>query len=419
MRIKKYVAATMPEALKLVKADLGPKAVILNTRTIRKSGGLGLLAKGQIEVTAAIDETAAARPGATPEKRSQARKPDADTAPAPEAPARPARRPAKSSTPGSRPSSRPDARPAQAAASAEGSAWADRISRQIQELQTSLSSTARPAPRTQRPLLPGALGTLAAQMEDVGLQPELADDLLNEMLLDPGEAGLKTLAPLQERAAKTLSDQMLPPAPTRVSGSVRSVVALVGPAGAGKTTAAARIAADVAGPDGPRAAFIAADTDRVGGLEQLRAYAAILSLPVDVVRSADEMVATIRSRRDVDLLLIDTAGASPSSQEEMDRLADLVKEAGPSEIHLVLGAATGLPQMLDTAKAYAAVGVDRLLLTKLDETDRLGAVCSLAARAKLPVSYTSDGRDVPGNLHPGDPGSLCRALFSRRPHVAG
>ena len=58
MRIKKYMAATMPEALKLVKADLGPKAVILNTRTIKKSGGLGILAKGQIEVTAAIDEPA-------------------------------------------------------------------------------------------------------------------------------------------------------------------------------------------------------------------------------------------------------------------------------------------------------------------------------------------------------------------------
>jgi flagellar biosynthesis protein FlhF len=121
----------------------------------------------------------------------------------------------------------------------------------------------------------------------------------------------------------------------------------------------------------------------------------------------------------VDLLLIDTAGASPSAPEEMERLADLVREAGPSEVHLVLGAATGLPQMLDALRAYRQVGVDRLLLTKLDETDRLGAACSLAALADLPVSYTTDGRDVPGNLHAGDPEQLCRALFSRRPHVAG
>jgi len=409
MRIKKYMAATMPEALKLVKADLGPKAVILNTRTIKKSGGLGILAKGQIEVTAAIDEPA---PGQkvkpTPAKGEQVRRGGAEDPSPPGTPPRRTRRPTKPVAPESRPSGPPEARPARAAASTEGAAWADRISRQIQELQASLHSAGRPSSQTPRQLLPGALGALAAQMHDAGLQSELAEDLLNDILLEPGEAGFRTLPPLQEKAAGNLSARMPPPALTRVTGNVRSVVALVGPAGSGKTTAAARIAAEIAGKDGPRAAFIAADTDRVGGLEQLRAYAAILSLPVDVVRSADEMVAAIRARRDVDLLLIDTAGASPSSREE-----------GPSEVHLVLGATTGLAQMFDTLKAYSEVGIDRLLLTKLDETDRLGAVCSLAARADLPISYTTDGREVPGNLNPGNPEQLCRALFSRRSHGAG
>ncbi len=131
------------------------------------------------------------------------------------------------------------------------------------------------------------------------------------------------------------------------------------------------------------------------------------------------MVLAIRERRDVDLLLIDTAGASPSSPEELARLTDLLKEAGPSEVQLVLGAPTGMQQMLDALAAYKAVGADRLLLTKLDETDRLGAACSLAARAGLPISYTTDGRDVPGNLSPGDPEQLCRTMFSRRPNAAG
>ena len=62
MKIKKYVADTMPEALKLVKADLGPRAVVLNTRTARKGSALGILGKGQVEVTAAVDE---GRPEAT------------------------------------------------------------------------------------------------------------------------------------------------------------------------------------------------------------------------------------------------------------------------------------------------------------------------------------------------------------------
>ena len=76
-------------------------------------------------------------------------------------------------------------------------------------------------------------------------------------------------------------------------------------------------------------------------------------------------------------------------------------------------------RVLQGACGMEEVGIDRLLLTKLDETDRLGAVCSLAARADLPISYTTDGREVPGNLNPGNPEQLCRALFSRRSHGAG
>jgi flagellar biosynthesis protein FlhF len=63
------------------------------------------------------------------------------------------------------------------------------------------------------------------------------------------------------------------------------------------------------------------------------------------------------------------------------------------------------------------VGTDRLLITKLDETSRLGAACSLCASTDLPLSYTTDGRDVPGDLHPADPAGICRELFSRGRHA--
>ena len=403
MRIKKYVAGTMPEALKLVKADLGPKAVILGTRSARKSSALGILGKPQVEVTAAVDEGApAARPPVSaPGKGDRAAA--AEKAPKAQPPPRAPQK--VRGDPGAR----------QAAPPSEGG-WGERISRQIQELQGALQTAAKVRPQEAVPVLPGELATLSQQMEEAGLERGLAEEVLTSILLDPGEAGLKALKPLQDRAVRLLARRFRPPCPTRLAEGLRTVVALVGPAGCGKTTAAARMAAHFASEHGARPAFVAADTDRVGGLEQLRAYAGILEFPVDVVRAPDEMGDVIRSRRDVDLILIDSAGASPLDSGQIDGLAALLKEAGPSEIHLTLDASHGIRQMLDAVDAFSRAGADRILLTKLDETARLGAACCLAAESRLPLSYITDGRAVPGHLHAADPEGLVRALFDRRTH---
>ena len=297
-------------------------------------------------------------------------------------------------------------------------AWVDQISRQLNELQNSVQSVAGGQLRSDAPmLLPGALGLLSAQLSEAGVAPGLSQELLTALLMEPGQ-GLKHLKPLQEQAAKILATRAGEPAVARLAKGVRTVVALVGPAGAGKTTAAARLAAHYSERHGARTALIAADTDRVGGLEQLKAYAGILQVPVDAVYTADDMAEVIRKRRDVDLILVDTGGASPHDVEELDRLRDLLREAAPSEIHLVIGAPTGLPQMFDTIRAFTRIGADHLLLTKLDETSRLGAACTVASEAKLPLSFFTDGRNVPGNLLPADPDWLAQSLFERSPNGA-
>jgi flagellar biosynthesis protein FlhF len=389
MRIKKYVAESMPEALKQVKADLGANAVILNTRTLRKSSRLGLGGKGQVEVTAAVD--AGAVSGKRPAKKIQ--RPASASSPAKKAlPSKPIPRPSSTD-----PLSAPDPQ------------WADRLSRQIKHLETAIKGG---QPGGSQMFLPGALAPLSEQLHKAGLAESLIQGVLEQVMLDPGEQGLKTLAPLQERAAELVSRWCPDPAPTRLGKGVRSVVALVGPAGVGKTTAAARIGAHFS-ELGSRVVLVAADTDRVGGLEQIRAYAAILNIPVEVVYTPEELGDLIRERKDVDLMLIDTAGAGPLDTDVHARLGELMKEAAPNEIHLTLGASTGVAQMRDVAKTFGSLGVNRLLLTKLDETARLGAACSLAVESKLPLSYMTNGRAVPGDLQPGDPRLLVQNLFER------
>ena len=173
MRIKKYIAASMPEALKQVKADLGPQAVILNTRTLRKSGKLGLTGKGQVEVTAAIDEGG----GALVKKR-----------PAQKAPA-----PTPSET-GQQALPKPTSRPTSQTLSAPDPKWADRITQKLEGLEVALR--AAPSRQSEKLLLPGALDPLAQQLRLAGLSDALAQDVLKTLLLDPGPNGLKDLSPV-------------------------------------------------------------------------------------------------------------------------------------------------------------------------------------------------------------------------------
>ncbi len=399
MRIKKYVADSMPEALKLVKADLGPRAVILNTRTVKKGSKLGILGKGQVEVTAAADATRGKiRKKPAPKKTATSQPSGADQeARAP--------RPTSASEP-----SRTQVKKEKAAQTDPD--WANRLSQQIQRLQASVQSGTR-----HSPLLPGALGVLSEQLQEAELGDGLAEELLNSILLEPGDGGLKDLKPLQILARNQLTARFRKTAPTRLGKGVRTVVALVGPSGAGKTTAAARMVAHFKKEHQAKALLVAADTDRVGGLEQLRAFAGILDTPVVVVRNPEEMEETVRSHRDVELILLDTAGISPIATDQVDQLATLLQGAGPSEVHLVLSASNGLQHMRDALGAYARVGVDRLFLTKLDETSRLGAACTLAIESGLALSYITDGRDVPGNFHPADPSALCEMLFQRRAYA--
>ena len=102
-----------------------------------------------------------------------------------------------------------------------------------------------------------------------------------------------------------------------------------------------------------------------------------------------------------------------SMAEQMQILNDLLREAGPNEVHLVLGATTGLQQMRDALQGFDPVGVDRLLFTRLDETARFGAACTMAVESGVPMSYITNSRMVPGDLHPARPALLSTALFHR------
>ena len=407
MKIKKYIADSMPEALQKVREDLGPRAVLLNTRHIKKEGTLGVLSKRKVEVTAALDDAPPARPA------SQGAAAPKTEAPASAGPAAMPRAVPPSPETGIAPPARRTSEPRATGhdprrEGGDGEAvWADRLSKEIRDLKESLRTLAQNHRSASGSFpLPGALRGLSERMRHADFDPEVVAAVVERLLTEPGPGGFGDREGLEQGAARLLTQTVPPVAPTAVKEGVRTVAAFVGASGVGKTTVAAKIAAEFALRANKRVCLVAADVERVGGLDQVRALAGMIGVPLEVVYTPEEMSKVIRGRRDVDLILIDTPGVGPRDREKLKALEEMLREASPNEVHLVLSATTSAPVMADTAEVFKTVRANRLLFTKLDESTRLGGVLITASRSGLPLSYLSDGRSVPGDIRAADPTEL-------------
>jgi len=177
-------------------------------------------------------------------------------------------------------------------------------------------------------------------------------------------------------------------------------VAFVGATGVGKTTTLAKIAVRWVLRHGARdLALVAADPVRIGAHDQLRSLAQLLGVPVYTPDSFDQLPALL-SRLSERLILIDTPGSSARDTQLAGRLAVLSTSASKLETALVLAASTQAGSIEETVRRFAPANPACCVLTKLDEAASLGGVLSALIRARMPVSYMSEGQRVPEDLRP-------------------
>jgi len=175
-------------------------------------------------------------------------------------------------------------------------------------------------------------------------------------------------------------------------------IAFVGPTGVGKTTTLAKIAAQLKLKRGLRVGIVAADTYRIAAVDQLRTYAEILGLPVEVASSPKDAARACASLSDVDVILIDTAGRSQNDHMKISELRAFLASAAPDETHLVLSATASARTLARAAETFGAVGVNRIVLTKLDEAATFGTLVSLVERLGKRVSFFTQGQEVPDHI---------------------
>jgi flagellar biosynthesis protein FlhF len=250
---------------------------------------------------------------------------------------------------------------------------------------------------------------------DYLVKKEIAPGLA-EQILKGFPASLAILNKNPGAIKKMLHDRLIDY--IRPSGGIKVAVpgckkvALVGPTGVGKTTTLAKLAAKFALADNVDTAFITADTYRIAAVEQLRTYATILNVPMDVVYSAGELKKCINRHKDKELVLIDTAGRSQHNEEQMDELKRLLEADDAIEAHLVLSTVTTYQDLLEIIDRFAGCFSDKVIFTKIDETRNIGNIFNIMHQFfELKISYVTNGQNVPDDIHPAEPQYLTNMLL--------
>jgi flagellar biosynthesis protein FlhF len=380
----------MSEALALVRRELGPDAAVLHTREVQIKRLFGLFSgRRMIEVTASRGVNVPSR--LTANKHPESASVNKSTSPAYAGP-RPATPSAFLHTPQHQP------------------VIPYGVQEQIADLQTMVKELCRRSKSNRIGDLPEELFTLFTKLIDADVGEDLAQELI-ERLRRETRGNLGDAAMLQARIARMIEADISVSGPIAITPGRCRVAALVGPTGVGKTTTIAKLAANFRLKEKRRVGLITVDTYRIAAVEQLRTYANIIDLPMQVVSTPKEMHEAVRQMAGLDLVLIDTAGRSPKDEIRLQELKAFISEASADEVHLVLSSVAASRTLEQTAERFAAVGTTALIITKLDEANSLGNLLPVLRLSRLPVSYLTNGQNVPDDIEIADSPRLAKLIL--------
>ncbi len=393
MRRKTFVAPTEAEAIKKARDELGSDVVILGTRHFKKGGFLGLFAKKYVEVVVGIPER----------KRESDSRLELITRLLSE----------------KRNISAPQIAGERKKEPTTNSDRIEALERDIKEVKELIGTFLGRLSEIEvaERVAPGKGGEEKGRLYEFLIDQEIKEKYVEDILriFMDREAYAKGLPwkDLRKEVAKVLSE-FIKVSPIALKETGTQVVVFIGPTGVGKTTTIAKLAAIFALFEERKVALVTADTYRIAAVEQLKTYAKIIGIPIEVVFTPQEMRRAIERHLDAEVILIDTAGRSHYDSMRMSELKSYVEASFPDEVHLVLSLNTKYKDLEEIVRKFSCVPLSKMVLTKLDETSTFGNIFNLVRDFSLPISYITNGQDVPKDIEVADSLKLAEIIMKLR-----
>ncbi|MWC26550.1 flagellar biosynthesis protein FlhF [Paenibacillus sp. MMS18-CY102] len=469
MRVKTYLVNEVSEAMPLIRTDLGSEAIIISTKVIKIGGFMGMFKKRKTEVVAAVESDS---------RQSEKGRKAPSAQSAKQAPTRSVASAAAAYAGGNKNAlpvgTSQNARPAATAVLDQEDAMnaAERAAAVIQAMNTkppelshnSHAATKMHSARTdesqrsqQQPVTqergesstrqiaeealiseirdmkewilklsrqqaaesqPAAFRALRERLYEQEVSTEWIDKLIDELeQLPEAQQGLEDIGLVWKLATNQLTGWLKPSEHSGIASGER-VIYFVGPTGVGKTTTIAKLAAEQTIKHGRKVGFITSDTYRIAAVDQLRTYANILNVPMEVVFSPNEVPRAFERLQEQEMILMDTAGRNYRSELHVSEVNSLMNQKhAEGSTYLVLSMTGRTKDMAVVAERFLPYGVKNAVFTKLDETNVYGMLMNLTLEFGLLPAYVTSGQTVPDDIAPFNAESYVALLLGEPVHA--
>jgi flagellar biosynthesis protein FlhF len=386
MKIKRFEAASMSEALRKIKKEFGEEAVILSAKTMKKNRLLSKDPKGRVVVTAAVDRT-----------------------------------PVQAAPQDARTSDKTFATAAQEEkASASKDNHAINILKRFNPITPTGQKIVKPkiVQRMNASQAPSETSDLHDLLISNGIRKSIAADMAKkagallprEDVSDPDYVGCLSQVIEASGWVKTIKPK---------SRSKQRIMVLLGPSGVGKTSAVAKLCAKQVMQHQESVALISFDNQRVAGTAELERYARILGVPIRTIFDLDDAPAVMDEMASFELLIVDTPGFDAEDRVLCEQLRRLLVAMGDPERYLLIGADAQESVMARIIEFSRPLGIQRLFFTRLDWAADMGPMINQVAATNLPVAYLSDSAKVPDGIQIATAGDLARRIIPKNRNTPG
>ncbi|MCL7746485.1 flagellar biosynthesis protein FlhF [Halalkalibacter alkaliphilus] len=365
MKVKKYTANSMHEAMKVIRSELGDDAVILNSKEVDTGGFLGFFTKKKMEVIAAIDPAVSRAPiRKTTSNVVRSRKADVVSPVTPQ-----------------------KEEPTQEQLMKE----INQLKELVQGLNDKNSSVNKEYPEPFQ--------QIDDQLRVQGITETIRFSIMKHLLKQWYDQS--TSKRNQQEIKIELYNylqSLLANVPIGGISFNKKILNLVGPTGVGKTTTIAKLAADSVLKKKKKVALITTDTYRIAAVEQLKTYAKILNIPLEVAYSIEDFKKAIEQFKHYDLILVDSAGRNFRNQLYVEELSKVIDFEQDADTYLVLSLTSKYEDMKKIIGQFHLIPLHQVILTKHDETSTYGAMLNIPIDLGKGVAYVTTGQNVPDDI---------------------